>query len=155
MFYLCWAGSYLTFMLLFGRHYGAPFKKWDTMFHDTMHAFPIMKKICTYDESDDHKRRRCLPFIIFSFLHASMMSIQYCISYLTYNSFWAHSFLCMTLFTSASWYGALRYFNMMTKYYLKRIEKIGRKQEKEESLRQLNKANSKGIDDHGYSMSSS
>lgn len=155
MFYLAWAVSYLAFMLLFGRHYGAPFKKWDTMFHDTMHAFPMMAKVCTYDESTDQKRRRCLPFIIFSLLHAAQMVIQYAISYVTYYSFWAHTALCLTLFTSASWYGALRYFNMMTKYYLKRIEKIGRKHKKQESYNQINRANSKNLDDEGYAMSSS
>ena len=127
IFYMAWAVLYLIWMIVIGRHHGLPHtEKYDTVFHETMRGQPWLHNIIGYDDSTPEKRIKILPIVKFQICQCLAIAITMAFGYLLWWNFWVHTAWCAVLFSSCTYFGAVRYFNMMTKYYMKSLEKIVR-----------------------------
>lgn len=123
-FYYCWFFFYVLYMYFVGRHHGSPWSKFDTLYFWTMKNDKSQAKFCGYDESTPEKRKRMGPIMKYMFIHNMLFGISPAIAYLCYMNFWVHTAWCCLLFVSCTYYGALRYYNMMTRYYIGKLEKM-------------------------------
>lgn len=124
LFYICWWVLYIIYLITYGRHIGAPWHKYDTLYHWTMQSNKPMAKAFGYDASSKEKRIRLLPIAKYMSFNVCFFTGTIAFSYLMYLNFWVHTVFVGYLFSSVTYYGALRYYNMMTKFYIKKVEKI-------------------------------
>lgn len=121
IFYFGWWSLYFVWVFFHGRYQGLPQSKYDTLFHWGLSSNKTLAKLCNYDPSNTSQM---LPIFKFMCIHAAFFNISICWSYVMWLEFHVHTLFCLFLFGSATWMGAIRYYNMMTKYYLKSLEKV-------------------------------
>lgn len=123
-FYACWWVMYVLYMFFYGRYIGSPWHKYDTLYFWTMQSNKPMAKAFGFDCSTPEKRIRMLPIMKYMTFNIFFFGCTIAFSYLVYLNFWVHTAFVLYLFSSVCYYGALRYFNMMTKYYVKKVENL-------------------------------
>ena len=104
----------MIFMLASGRFYGTPHTKYDTAYHYTMRSSKL------FGYSND-KYYAITPLVIYMALHALGTFCTITFSYILWNSFWGHTAFCFAILSICIYNGANRYYNMMTKYYIKSL----------------------------------
>ena len=78
------------------------------------------RKVANYNKkSPDHYPEDFWPCLMFLVAHATISLTQIAFSYLIYNSLWLHTFFALYIFCTAIYNGAVKYFKMMTTYYVK------------------------------------
>ena len=61
-------------------------------------------------------------------LHALAIGVQTAISCLMWHHYWIHSIFCVLILSQCAYNGAIRYYKMMTVFFIKGLEKIERKE---------------------------
>lgn len=125
-YFVWWAIYYFIYMFFFGRHCGAPWHKLDTLYFWQMQTNKVQAKFCGFDGSTPEKRKRMFPIFKYMVTHSLLFVSTIAISYVLYLNFWVHTCFVVSLFCLCVYYGALRYFKMMTSYYEKALDKIVR-----------------------------
>lgn len=86
-----------------------------------MRTNPTAVAICGFDKENPSQIG---PFIKYCLCHGFFFNLFIAWSYLVWLNFYAHTVVGVFLFTYATWNGAVRYFKMMTTYYVKHMEKL-------------------------------
>jgi len=120
-FYAVWWVLFIVYTLVYARYQGTPYSKYETCYILHVNDKPWFKKMIGYDGSTLETHARMGPFMIYFTMHLVGTLSLIALSYVFWNYFWAHTALVLLLFFWATWNGAQRYFNMMTKYYIKAI----------------------------------
>jgi hypothetical protein len=120
-FYMVWWLTYMIFFMVFGRFLGMPQTKYDTLFHLTARDNKSAGAMFGYNQDEYWTIG---PFIKYMVSHLIGATISISFSYVLWQSFWVHTAFCCSLFAYCTYNGARRYYNMMTKYYKKSLEKI-------------------------------
>ena len=109
-------------MIKYGRHYGVPQTEYDTNYHFNVRN-PSLGNLVGYNPSSPAD---ILPFVKGNLMSALMVPMMISFSYLMWLNFWVSSIFCCILFTSITYYGAVRYYNMMTNDYITSLKKIAK-----------------------------
>jgi len=117
-----WWVLFIVFSWFVARHYGIPFTKRDTVFVEMMRKSPGVAKMFRYDASSKETNAHFLPFMKYIICHLFCVFLAIAVSTVFWYNWWIHSAFVITCFISATYYGAIRYFNMMTKYYVKTLK---------------------------------
>ena len=120
-FYMIWWVVYFLFFLLKGRFLGSPESFYDTTYHALMRDNKGAASLCGYDQYW-YDSVSCLSKYMTYHLIGSFLLISF--SYLLWFNYWVHTVFCTSLFMYCTYNGAQRYYNMMTKYYRKSLEKL-------------------------------
>jgi len=89
-----------------------------------MNGNPGIAKVLGYDGSTAETHAAFGPIIKFMIILGIGLNLSIALSYVLWNNFWAHTAFVCILFLFCTWNGAMRYFNMMTKYYVKSLKKM-------------------------------
>jgi hypothetical protein len=114
---MAWWVLYMVYMIARGRFYGVPQTKYDTAYHYTMRS----TKMFGYS---NEKYYQISPLVLFMSCHAFGAFLTISFSYVLWNNFWLHTGFCFTILSICIYNGAMRYYNMMTKYYIKSLERL-------------------------------
>ena len=95
----------------------------------TMQTDKFQAKLIGFDASTPEQRQRIFPIFKYMLIHATLFVSTIAFSYVLYFNFWVHTCFTVGLFCLCTYYGAVRYFKMMTTYYQKGLEKIVRHQD--------------------------
>ena len=124
LFYMAWWVIFIVFSWFVARHHGLPFSKRDTVYAETMRKSPALAKKLGYDPSSAETNAHFVPFLKYIVLHALACLAAIAISTIFWYNFYLHTAFIVLTFVSATYYGAIRYFNMMTKYYVKTLSQL-------------------------------
>lgn len=121
-FYSVWFVLYMIYSFIWGRHCGTPYSHYETCFILQMKGAPPVAKMLGYDGSTAETHARFGPFVKYMLaLCVGCLGVM-AFTYVLWFSFWAHTTFVLTLFLFCTWNGAIRYFNMMTKYYVSSLK---------------------------------
>jgi len=120
-FYFIWVFVYLLYNYFMGRHYGMPDSKLDSQTMYTFRTNKFAAKVCGWKPDTYETRHAFKPILIHMFVHAIMTTLVIAFSYVMYHNMVVHSCWCFFILCSAAWNGAMRYYNMMTKYFIKSL----------------------------------
>lgn len=120
-FWLCWFVVYMIFSFVVGRHHGTPYSKYETCYMLQLNGLPPVRDMLGYDGSTAETHARFGPFLKYMTLLGIGCLGTISFTYVLWFNFWAHTAFCLSLFLFCTWNGAIRYFNMMTKYYVKSL----------------------------------
>jgi len=120
-FWLCWFVVYMIFSFFVGRHHGTPYSKYETCYMLQLNGLPAIRDMLGYDGSTAETHARFGPFLKYMTLLGIGCLGSISFTYVLWFNYWAHTAFCLTLFLFCTWNGAIRYFNMMTKYYVKSL----------------------------------
>jgi len=123
-FYITWWVLFVIYTFLYARYHGTPYSKYETCFMLYMNGFPPIAKAFGYDGSTAEKHARMGPFLIYQTILGFGALAVISFSFIFWKYFWAHTAFVVILFLFCTWNGAMRYFNMMTKYYVKSLKNL-------------------------------
>ena len=129
--YLLWAVAYILYMYFVGRYHGLPDSKYDSSPRYTYRTNKLFASICRFDDRTIESRQSMTPILIHQTFHAILVIAQTAFSCLMWHHFWVHSVFCIFILSVCAYNGAMRYYNMMTKYFIKSLEKIERMESSE------------------------
>ena len=121
--YVFWWILYFIYFLIRGRHLGIPQTNFDTVYHEAMRNNKAVSTLCGYDEERYYDIACFSKYMAYHLLGSSLL-ISF--SYILWFNYWIHTVFCASLFLFVTYNGAQRYYNMMTKYYRKSLEKLAK-----------------------------
>ena len=73
---------------------------------------------------DEKNKEEIAPVMKYMIGHLIFCNCWIALSYFLILNYYVHTAFCGVIFCVATWHGATRYYNMMTKYTIKKIEKL-------------------------------
>ena len=122
--YFVWWVLYLVYVYLVGRFLGVPDSQYDTQIHYTFRTNKTMAGFCGYDGSTREGRSALVPQIKHQIFHALLVGAQTAFSCLMWHHYWVHSLFCFFILSVCAYNGAIRYYKMMTLYFIKNLETL-------------------------------
>lgn len=110
----------------------------------TMYTFRTNKfaaNLCGWKADTYETRHAFKPILKHMVIHAIFSFGIISFSYVMYHSFWVHSAWCFFILSTAAWNGAMRYYKMMTSFFVSTMKKTERVESRDQQNNKSSKKN--------------